>query len=43
MTKNDLFEAILKEVAATDDKVRFGSATFEMVGAPDLQVNLKSK
>ncbi len=43
MTKNDLFEAILKEVSATNGKVRFGSATFELVGAPDLQVNLKSK
>lgn len=43
MTKNDLFESILKEVAATDGKVRFGSATFELVGAPELQVNMKNK
>lgn len=43
MTKNELFLAILKEVAATDGKVRFGSATFEMVGLPELQVNVKAK
>lgn len=43
MTKNELFLAILKEVADTQGKVRFGSATFELVGAPDLQVNLKNK
>ncbi|MFZ1807230.1 MAG: hypothetical protein WAU36_08415, partial [Cyclobacteriaceae bacterium] len=43
MTKNDLFLAILKEVAATDGKVRFGSATFEMVGIPDLNVTVKGK
>lgn len=43
MTKNDLFESILKEVAATDGKVRFGSATFELVGAPEIQVNKKNK
>jgi len=43
MTKNDLFMAILKEVAATEGKVRFGSATFELVGAPEFQVNVKNK
>ncbi len=43
MTKNDLFLAILKEVAATDNKVRFGSATFELVGAPELQINMNDK
>lgn len=43
MTKNELFLAILKEVADTQGKVRFGSATFEMVGLPELQVNLKNK
>ena len=43
LTKNELFLAILKEVADTNGKVRFGSATFEMVGAPDLNVNVKDK
>jgi len=42
-TKNELFMAILQDVAATNGKVRFGSATFEMVGLPELQVNVKSK
>jgi small-conductance mechanosensitive channel len=42
-TKNELFMAILRDVAATNGKVKFGSATFEMVGAPEIQVNLKNK
>ncbi|GAB1445669.1 mechanosensitive ion channel [Flammeovirgaceae bacterium] len=41
MTKNELFLAILKEVEATNGKVRFGSATFEMVGMPELQIKMK--
>ena len=42
-TKNELFMAILRDVAATNGKVKFGSATFEMVGVPEIQVNLKNK
>jgi small-conductance mechanosensitive channel len=42
-TKNELFMAILRDVAATSGKVRFGSATFEMVGVPEIQVNMKNK
>ncbi len=41
LTKNELFAAILKEVAATNGKVRFGSATFEIVGAPEIKVDVK--
>lgn len=41
ITKNELFLAILKEVEATNGKVRFGSATFEMVGMPELQIKMK--
>lgn len=37
-TKHGLFSSILKEVAATSGKVRFGSATFEVVGVPELQI-----
>ncbi|MEQ9593512.1 MAG: mechanosensitive ion channel family protein [Cyclobacteriaceae bacterium] len=42
-TKSELFTAILKEVSATNGKVRFGSATFELVGAPPFDVNLNNK
>ncbi|MEP2669728.1 MAG: mechanosensitive ion channel domain-containing protein [Cyclobacteriaceae bacterium] len=42
-TKNELFMAILRDVAATNGKVRFGSATFEVVGAPEIQVNVRNK
>lgn len=41
MTKNELFIAILNEVEATNGKVRFGSATFEMVGMPELQIKMR--
>ena len=43
MTKNDLFIKILQEVSATNGRIRFGSSTFEVVGAPYLQVNIKNK
>lgn len=39
-TKNNLFTAILKEVAATEGKVRFGSATIDVVGTPTIDVNI---
>lgn len=42
-TKSELFTAILKEVSETNGEVRFGSATFELVGAPAFDVNLKNK
>ncbi|MEQ8361852.1 MAG: mechanosensitive ion channel family protein [Cyclobacteriaceae bacterium] len=42
-TKNELFMAILRDVAATNGKVRFGSTTFEVVGAPEIQVNVRNK
>lgn len=42
-TKNELFMAILRDVAATNGKVRFGSATFEVVGVPEVKVKLKNE
>ncbi len=39
-TKTQLFLKILKEVEATNGKIKFASATFELVGAPDFKVNL---
>ncbi|MBK0378423.1 mechanosensitive ion channel family protein [Mucilaginibacter segetis] len=39
-TKTALFTQILKAVDNSDGKVRFASATFELVSAPELQVNL---
>ena len=42
-TKNELFMAILRDVAATNGKVRFGSATLEVVGVPEVKVKLKNE
>lgn len=42
-TKNELFLAILQAVKETDGKVQFGSATYEMVGLPELNVNVVKK
>jgi len=39
-TKKELFQRILKMVDNTAGKVKFASATFELVGAPDLKVKL---
>ncbi len=40
ITQDRLFSAILDAVAASDGKVALASATFELVGAPALDVNL---
>lgn len=42
-TKTELFTKLLKEADATNGSVRFASATFQLVEAPDLNVNVKSK
>ena len=39
-TKDELFMAILDAVKATDGRVQLASATFELVGAPALEVRL---
>lgn len=39
-TKDELFTEILEEVEASKGKVKFASATFELVGAPDLKISL---
>jgi small-conductance mechanosensitive channel len=39
-TKTELFTKILKGVELTNGKIKFASATFELVGMPELKVNL---
>ncbi len=40
-TKTALFSKILKDVEATNGAIRFASATFELVGMPDVSVKMK--
>lgn len=40
LTKKELFRKILNMVDETAGKIKFASATFELVGAPDLKVTL---
>lgn len=40
ITKTDLFSKILKEIEATNGEIKFASATFQLVGAPELNVNV---
>jgi small-conductance mechanosensitive channel len=42
LVKTELFTKILKDVDATEGKIKFASATFEIVGAPDINVKVKS-
>ncbi|MBS1518998.1 MAG: mechanosensitive ion channel family protein [Bacteroidetes bacterium] len=42
-TRTELFTRILKEVDAVKDEVKFASATFQLVEAPEFNVNIKSK
>ena len=41
-TKDELFTRILDEFLATEGKVAFASATFQLVEAPTLNVNVRS-
>lgn len=41
MTKTALFTNILKEIEATNGEIKFASATYHLVEAPELTVNLK--
>jgi small-conductance mechanosensitive channel len=41
VTKTDLFTMILKEFEGTNGEVKFASATFQLVEAPELRINLK--
>ena len=43
LTKSDLFGKILERVDATNGKVKFASATFHLVEAPEFKVNLSSE
>lgn len=40
-TKTELFTKILKKVDASQGKVKFASATFHLVEAPDFNINIK--
>jgi len=40
MTKTELFTQILKKVEATDGQIKFASATFQLVEAPELKVKI---
>jgi small-conductance mechanosensitive channel len=40
ITKTELFSKILKEIEATNGEIKFASATFQLVGAPELNVNI---
>ena len=42
VTKTELFSKILKEIEATNGEIKFASATFQLVEAPELKVNIKS-
>lgn len=43
MTRDRLYKEIYSEIANTDGKVMLASATYEIVGVPDLKVELKNK
>tara|TARA_R110001583_G_scaffold74038_1_gene205328 strand:+ start:11231 stop:12169 length:939 start_codon:yes stop_codon:yes gene_type:complete len=43
ITKNKLFSDILSEINKTDNKVMLASTTFEVVGLPNLKVDLNPK
>ena len=42
-TKKELFKDILNEINNTDGKVTLASATFEIVGLPNLNVDMNDK
>lgn len=41
VTKTELFTRILKAVESTDGKIKFASATFHLVEAPEFKINIK--
>jgi len=41
ITKTELFTKILNEIEATNGDIKFASATFQLVEAPELKVNIK--
>ncbi len=40
-TKTALFKKILKEIEASNGTINFASATFQIVGLPDMNINIK--
>ena len=43
ITKSNLFTQILTEVEKTNGEIKFASATFHLVEAPEINVNIKNK
>ncbi|MBX3721306.1 MAG: mechanosensitive ion channel family protein [Turneriella sp.] len=43
LTKTELFTRILREIDATKGKIKFASATFQLVEAPEIQVRIKNE
>lgn len=43
VTKTELFTKLLTEIEATHGEIKFASATFQLVEAPELKVNISSK
>lgn len=43
ITKDALYTALLKAIEQTNGKVQLASATFDIVGLPEVKVNLKNK
>lgn len=43
VVKTELFIQILKQIEATQGEIKFASATFQVVGIPDLNVNIKAE
>jgi len=39
-TKTELFTKILKQIEATNGEIKFASATFQLVEAPEIKVSL---
>ena len=42
-TKTELFTRILNQIEATNGEIKFASATFQLVDAPDFTVNVKKQ
>ena len=42
-TKNELFSEILEEIEKTQGEIKFASATFQLVDAPELKININGK
>jgi small-conductance mechanosensitive channel len=41
VTKTELFTQLLKQIEATNGEIKFASATYELVGMPELKINIR--